>query len=411
MTKSAPARSSLRDSVAWALLASLGLTPACGAYRNQDERSARATGDAEVAKSLGVFESIPCGPGGTLHCCVRECVPDPGSTLVNCAKQEEGLEFMSPAIWDFEAAEATPGMYIYSDRSVYTGREVNDLQIPGSFLEPRGYQPAAAVTARCGGEAKVFRLRGGIFRGWGGGLGRPLLLNAGTLCGTTGCGDPVDVSAWDGISLWARRGPNGQSLLRIGLGDQHTDDDLNRAEKDEFDTLPPPRADGKLCRRVRSCDCPSGKPCTYFKNDAFAGRFCYDPLFDPAPIHASDHYPLCGDAVCNDPGSENDPSFVGKACTPFLTESGEEREFCFDKGLDPDPPESHQRCGDHWMAGIHLTADWQLFLIPFASLQQQGFGKNTPRLTTEAISMLRLTWDIGWIDLWIDDVRFYRVKR
>jgi len=43
-------------------------------------------------------------------------------------------------------------------------------------------------------------------------------------------------------------------------------------------------------------------------------------------------------------------------------------------------------------------------------LLQQGWAKRSNKLDTTAISVVRFTWDGGWVDFWIDDVRFYRHK-
>lgn len=420
MTKLATALVSTRAASVCALLAAFGIgIVGCSGNRNHDQRERQADRDAEEADALGLIDFIPCGEDLSLRCCVGDCRPDPGSAPVNCDKREEGLEFMSPAIWDFEGVPAmnghalvggTAGMYMYTDRSITTSSGSMALQVPGAFLEPAGYQPPGELTERCGKPTTAFHLRGGIFRNFGAGIGRSLSTYPGDQperLQTAKSG--IDASAWDGISLWARRGPNGQAQLRVGVGDAHTDDDLNRAQNDPNDMLEAPRADGNLCRRVRPCDCPSGTPCT--RSPTYRVSYCYDPAVDPEPEARDDYYVKCGDSRCDDVENDGDNSFAGKACTPFLTESGEERSFCFDEGLDPDPAEGHEQCGDHWMSGIHLTPDWQLFLIPFTSLQQQGYGKNSPRLHTDALSMLRMTWESGWIDFWIDDVRFYRIKR
>jgi hypothetical protein len=420
MKNSASTPTVLRVSAVCALLAGIGSwLAACSANRNHEQRERQADRDAAEAEGLGVIDYVPCGEDGqgTERCCVGDCTPDPGSAPVDCAKQEEGIEFMSPAIWDFEGSVPSGGlgstaeMYTYTDRSVFSSGVLETLQVPGRFMYPRGYQPDTEVAERCGVQTNAFHLRGGIFRNYGGGIGRSLK----AWPGVAGLPQPThDISEWDGISLWARRGPNGQAQLRVGVGDPYTDDDLNRAEVDSMDVLPAPRADGKLCRRARACDCPSGTPCSRDGSkdgQMLGGTYCYDPATQIEPLSPDEHWARCEVAACNYTTTDGDGSFEGKACTPHLTQSGEMRKFCFDKGLDPDPPESHEQCGDHWMSGIHLTADWQLFLIPFTSMQQQGFGMNAPRLMTDAISMVRMSWESGWIDFWIDDVRFYRRKR
>ena len=59
---------------------------------------------------------------------------------------------------------------------------------------------------------------------------------------------------------------------------------------------------------------------------------------------------------------------------------------------------------------IYLTNDWHLYLVPFASMQQQGFGKRFGKMDTGHLTMVRLTWDGGYVDYWIGKVAFYRHK-
>jgi hypothetical protein len=42
---------------------------------------------------------------------------------------------------------------------------------------------------------------------------------------------------------------------------------------------------------------------------------------------------------------------------------------------------------------------------------QQGWAKRWQFLDISSVSVVRLTWDAGWIDYWIDNLRFYRVRR
>jgi hypothetical protein len=63
------------------------------------------------------------------------------------------------------------------------------------------------------------------------------------------------------------------------------------------------------------------------------------------------------------------------------------------------------------MAGIRLTTDWRLYLVPFTDMHQQGWAKASDRMDLTSASVIRLTWDRGWIDYWIADVQLYRWKR
>lgn len=72
----------------------------------------------------------------------------------------------------------------------------------------------------------------------------------------------LDVSDYDGISFWARRGPSGQSTLRIALVDQNTSEDYalqlereywrDEKERDPDAVVDPDKA-GAKCTRVKGC--------------------------------------------------------------------------------------------------------------------------------------------------------------
>jgi hypothetical protein len=67
----------------------------------------------------------------------------------------------------------------------------------------------------------------------------------------------VDVSDFEGVTFWARRGPSGQSTLRIALVDNNTSPDLARQmERDYwFDAGPTSDPDnaGAECKRIEEC--------------------------------------------------------------------------------------------------------------------------------------------------------------
>ena len=58
-----------------------------------------------------------------------------------------------------------------------------------------------------------------------------------------------------------------------------------------------------------------------------------------------------------------------------------------------------------------LTTDWQLYLVPFSWMDQQGFAKQFTSFDLKSVSVARFTWDAGPVDFYIDNWRFYRVKR
>jgi hypothetical protein len=231
----------------------------------------------------------------------------------------------------------------------------------------------------------------------------------------------LDISDWEGVSLWARRGPEGQPLLRVLVGDKYTDDDLSFLSHND-PTLP------RYCERVKECACLNGKPCTIWGGGASdagngasfnAGSYCGDPAFDPPPgtinQNGQQATNTCGMSHCNEdypayPGVV-DKQFNGKPCNPFTVRDGTPSLYCFDPVFDPPPAQPDQRCGDHWTFPLHLTTDWQFFRVPFTEMFQQGFAQKAPTFDLTSVSAVRLTWNAGSIDFWIDDVSFYRAAR
>ena len=65
-----------------------------------------------------------------------------------------------------------------------------------------------------------------------------------------------DVSAWEGISFWARRGPDSQAGFRVLVGDKYTDDDIAYLTYRIDPMLP------RYCERVRECGCLNHRTCT-----------------------------------------------------------------------------------------------------------------------------------------------------
>jgi hypothetical protein len=57
---------------------------------------------------------------------------------------------------------------------------------------------------------------------------------------------------------------------------------------------------------------------------------------------------------------------------------------------------------------VHVGTEWKFYAVPFTDLQQQGFAKESRALDLHSVSVVRFLWDRGWVDYWLDDVRFYR---
>ena len=135
---------------------------------------------------------------------------------------------------------------------------------------------------------------------------------------------------------------------------------------------------------------------------------------------------LCGRSLCDSfypayPNNGPDLEWAGRACTPFTYRNGTEADVCYNPPgtvdasgaplpADPLPAESDEQCGDHFTFPIHLSTDWQFFVIPFAEMSQQGWAKQAPYFDLTSVSVVRFTWDAGYVDYYIDNVRFYRLK-
>ena len=410
--------------------------------------------------------------------CVATCSPDYGPrpiTMEECARVEEGLEFFPANVWDWEGAD---NAYSYQDGTT----EFLSTTTPTCTVEDHAtnygieascqasYEPTPAPVDRCG-STRALHVRGGPFREWGGGLGRRLdslaltaATNIGSACpvipgGTPDASEPpfcakydasianapgavyvnpetgeqvtrsmeadsyylmqVDLREWEGITFWARRGPDSQPGFRVALGDRNTDDDVSMLAT--AGGIENPR-----CRRAKECDCRNHRPCT--KDPNSADYYCWDPELDESPdaqLHPWNHERYrCGFSACNYryaaypdlPDApfvtkENvEPYFGTASCTSYTFKNDITRMGCFDAENGPPPPESSEKCGDPWFAPVRLSTDWQFFRVPFSELRQEGYGKEFPALDKSAVTMVRFTWSQGWVDYWIDDVRFYRKR-
>jgi hypothetical protein len=431
-------------------------------------------------------ESLPCtGPA---------CVPLNGGApvttapTVDCKSIYQGLEFAPFSVLDNEETGTSNG--VMGNIAQYFYQYVDGT----AGLSPSGYSPLAIAQDLCAdqppGTNHVYHTSGGPFTGWGGGLGIALAHintdsglcagNQAPVCPDTGgfttdtpCLCPpatttnpkdfgsfeissaaLDVSQWDGISLWARRGPNSQPLLRVLVGDKYTDDDISYLMFANNHSIP---LSELYCLRKADCGCNyQDTTCSFYSADiatdpTYASTVVSDPLIpDPAdptdptrngslycgapkshPASASQNSlssnglacpdmavgcasNFCGQSVCDEPypayATEPDPEFVGKPCTTYTYRNGTQSDVCYDPAKDPPPPEADEQCGDHFTFPINLSTEWQLYTIPFTEMFQQGWAKQAPTFDLTSVSVVRFTWDVGYIDYYIDDVRFYRAK-
>lgn len=407
--------------------------------------------------------------------CQHTCTADPGPALVDCVTAETNYEFMTTpaALWTFEEdllnnpdQPLARGMYSYTDNSTVIQTFMTaDTNNPGHKL-PKTFEPPTAIMPRCldpndpthskpqDAKNHTIHLQGGPFLSWGGGAGIGMKnYPAVTGSAATPADAQLDVSAWEGLSFWARRGPDSQVGFRVLVGDQFTDDDIAYIMYRNDPTQP------RFCERVRECGCLNHRSCVAVHLDRLnngTGEVSPDAGVpsgcEPNPDHLLDHqamsfcgYPeiingaesstaggsqcnTCAETRCDErwPAFPDDYAtiggaaapniphgsdlqFFGKPCSPYTMRNGIFGSWCFDPKTER-PAEPTEQCGDHWTRVVNLSNEWQFYTVPFNQMAQQGWAKRSQGLDLKTVSVVRFTWDGGFIDYWMDDVRFYRHK-
>jgi hypothetical protein len=221
----------------------------------------------------------------------------------------------------------------------------------------------------------------------------------------------VDISGYDGIAFWARRGPEGASRLMIGIQTKDTSGYIAREGK--------PFA-GKYCERIKTCvpSCDDGTECREFTSSVPQDTVRYrclppgampDPTAAPALLDLL--YPQCGVHTCfgatdfPDTDAENpeDPW----TCKPYTFSGLEENYWCF--GSEP-PPAPSERCDDGFVSSVSLSTDWTFYKLPFESFAQVGFAKRADRFDLKNVFSIALQFSVGYVDLYVDNMSFYRNK-
>ncbi len=234
-----------------------------------------------------------------------------------------------------------------------------------------------------------------------------------------------NASAYEGVSFWARRGPDSFGTLSVTLNDKHTSDDLNRQNE-------------TYCKRIFQCHsvCQNYQPCQDstidqdFTNDLLHPgtpvKRCYDfqkatlegrtppgqgsmMSMNPAGDDLLDAIlPRCGNK-CTFRPNYPDNDLEGKDCRPYTFTSGESGEYCFNEGETPATRE--ERCGDGFTTNLQLTGDWKLYTVPFSDMRQGGYGKRAPFFDLKSLYSITLQWGAGNVDFYIDNVSLYRTKK
>ena len=192
--------------------------------------------------------------------------------------------------------------------------------------------------------------------------------------------------------------------MLFALQDKHTSDALNRIHQ-------------SFCRRIKTCRpvCQNGGPCSPVNPDAPNPIYrCFDPATGPAPSSSSEPalveevFPLCGPSACTGLGHYPDPDFDGLECKPYEFNGSQAGHYCYG---DVPPPPDEERCGDAWVAPVRLSTDWKLYVIPFTEFRQVGFAKRAPFLDLHSIYSIALQFPVGFADVYVDNVSFYRRRR
>lgn len=325
--------------------------------------------------------------------------------------------------------EGGPTPYAHAPRSVWgmaADRHPSELNNQHTGVRPT-----------CDGAPNEFALhyRGGRFNYYGGGMAHPLSppIDAGLVVPDDGhwilketcppgsdlCPEDLDifaprgkdnfernrpgywdVSAYDGVVFWARRGPEGGSGGLVGFQNKYTSEELN-SENDQF------------CKRFKVCkpDCVNGFECI---DDGKGIQRCMPDGYTIPPESSLNValkeflFPPCGESTCVPPSFNIDPDFNNTTCEAHTFTGLETGYWC--SGPDRPVPPPPERCGDSFVAAITLSTDWQLYKIPFDKFRQVGFGKKAPTFDLETLSVIFFQVTVGWADLYVDNVSFYRNK-
>jgi hypothetical protein len=383
-------------------------------------------------------------------------LPDPGSQRTDCAALA-GYEFSTAWFDTFEPLmpDDPNETGVAGGWASYDDLTRNAFHVPGDATWYPGLKgtinaawglPAERMPGpSCDGQPNdwVLHFRGGLFRKWGGGISHAFTDPVGRYRATPGdpcppdadfcpaplapgattdsAGLPVtapsgkdyqqphdffDVSAYEGLAFWARRGPEGQDRMLVILTDKFTSSRLARENQ-------------TFCRRVRECHtaCLSGTPCAPDNAASPTPTYrCFDPAAGPLPVVAIDSlfdlmYPRCGPSACTSPATYLDFDFDGKACRPYSFPAADESgEYCWNEG-DPPPPNRDERCQDGWQTSIALTPDWTFHAIPFARFAQAGFGKRAPYMDLKSLDTIAFGATAGQADVYFDNVTLYRRRR
>lgn len=391
--------------------------------------------------------------------------PDMGSREVDCSSLD-GIELSPYYVDTFEPLSAAnvgmaPGWSSYDDGSDASFRVPGDIDwYPGLALRtdlgPYGmpaqrHDALPGARPACDGAPNdwVLHYRGGRFNYYGGGMSHPLAAEhtdraTGTqlahgcpegsdLCPEAGpdgqpsydifgvppatfpTGQPHefwDVSKYDGVTFWARRGPDGSTSMLVGLQNKYTSDDLARDNE-------------RFCKRLKVCAprCINGYECRINESlpppaegDAADEEYllerCMPPNFNVGsvtnPALREFLFPRCGQSTCKPPVFYPDKAYEGTTCNATEFTANDAGYWCSSE--ERPVPAYAERCGDGFVAPVTLSTDWQLYKLPFDAFKQVGFGRVAPSFDLKSLYSIAFQFTVGYTDVYVDNVSFYRNK-
>ncbi len=368
-------------------------------------------------------------------------MPDPGWGPIDCSPLV-GIVPSQPAMVTFEADPTFassigvgPAFSSYDDGTYGSFRVTGDASWY-SALSGR-YPDAFGLAAEqipnlptCGGVPNdwAMHIRGGRFNWYGAGMEHPLGAlvpecppgsdfcppDAGADASVDSAGFPLtapggvayaapaahtfwDLSKYDGVVFWARTGPEGTPGLLVAIQDKFTSDALNRQNN-------------TYCQRIKTCfpDCLNNAPCSSDGLPVPTFR-CFDPAAGMAPVfepaELEEVYPRCGPSACTSANYYPDPDFDPTKCQPYEFSGKQAAYYCY--GATPPPSES-DRCDDGFVASIALSTEWQIYVLPFSTFQQVGYGKPAPYFDLRSVYEVAFEFPVGFVDVYIDNLTFYK---
>jgi hypothetical protein len=410
---------------------------ACSSDKNHAERAEAAGADPANAP-IDYNDMVALKTA-----CIGSCKDDPGSKPVDVTKAEAGYQFAW--LWDLDPGLDHEGgkawaTFTYDDN---TSNFVLPIRTPSATgYGQGGWEPLSDPVPPGQGPLFAARFRGGPFTEYGGGFGMSLRSISNSVAAAVPRTNPgillleqtpsaeypnntagaYDLSSYEGVAIWARRGPDGQSTMRLGITERNSAEDLNSsAVVDALGMKAIGIEEGKYCRRWRYCGCSGGTPCSPVPGNPDK-HVCYDPDFEtPTDAELNDQikYPHCGVTRCQDKnastaGPDPDPLFWKEppngaaVCSPAVQSDGRSDMFCFDPKIDPPPPAKRERCNNPFSRAITVSTDWQLIKVPFTELRQADEGNVADDMDLRSVKQFVVTYGAGWIDFWVANVGFYR---